>query len=118
MKRFALALVAIFALQVSVRSVGAAEAPKECTLCTGAAGLQSAPTQVGVPLLVRTTQDELATTAAAIDALTPEPRKKVTLVVDYRLSADREALADVEEHTKAIIDWARLHGPFDAIGIS
>ncbi|MCU1227596.1 MAG: hypothetical protein JWO97_480 [Acidobacteria bacterium] len=118
MKRFALALAALCLLQVCVLSVGAAETPKECTLCVGAAGLPASTTAVAVPLFVRTSQDELPTVATSIDALTPAQRKLITLVVDYRVGQDHEPLAEVEEHTKAIVEWARLHGPFDAIGVA
>jgi hypothetical protein len=111
-------LFAAIVLQFVVLSSFAADPPKECTLCVGAAGLPSAASPAAVPLLVRTSQDDLIATATAIDALTPAQRRMMTLIVDYRLSSDREPLADVEEHTKAIIEWARLHGPFDAIGIS
>jgi len=111
-------LLLAVALCLSAFTSFAAEPPKECTLCVGAAGLPAAATPARVPLLVRTTQDDFATTATSLDALTPEQRRMVTLIVDYRLSPDREALGEVEEHTKTIIEWARLHGPFDAIGVA
>src|SRR3954467_15886490 len=118
MKRFTLTLAALCLLQVCVLSVGAAETPKECTLCVGAAGLPASATAVAVPLFVRTSQDDLPTVATSIDALTPAQRNLITLVVAYRVGQDHEPLAEVEEHTKAIVEWARLHGPFDAIGVA
>src|SRR5207244_800477 len=63
-------------------------------------------------------QDDLNTIATSLDTLAPEQRRMITLIVDYHLSADRQPLGEVEDHTKAIIEWARLHGPFDAVGVS
>jgi hypothetical protein len=114
MKRFVLAVLA--SLQVFVLT--AAETPKECTLCVGVAAVPATPTTVVVPLLVRISENDFATASASIDALSPAQRRATTLLVTYDIDRDREALADVETHTKAIIEWARLHGPFDAIGIA
>src|ERR1700756_5343603 len=114
MKRIALLL----ALQVSVLSLAAAEPPKECALCAGAVSdLRIAPA-APVPLLVRLRQDDLAAAGTALDAIAPAARAKMTLVVEYAVDPATDPMADVETHTQAIVDWARQHGPFEALGIA
>ena len=96
----------------------AADAPKECTLCVGAVtDLATAPA-TPVPLVARIRQDDLTAAGAALDAMTPETRAKMAIVVGYTVDASKDPLLDIEGHTKAIIDWARAHGPFDALGIA
>ncbi|HEX8152755.1 MAG TPA: hypothetical protein VF698_06515, partial [Thermoanaerobaculia bacterium] len=104
-------------LQVLVLSAVAAEPARECTLCAGAVSDLAAPPPVTVPLLVEVRQDDLATAAARLDALSPEQRKKVALIVSYAVNRDSDALLDVEQHTKSIVEWARIRGPFDALGV-
>jgi hypothetical protein len=98
MRKLAFALVLL--LQILALSAVAAE---ECTFCVGLATTEAAP----VLTLARVNVADLATFAPA------EPRN-VSLVVEYN-AAD---LAEVETQTKAIIDWARAHGPFDSLGVS
>ena len=106
MKKAAIVLVL---LQFLVLSVRAAE-PKECSFCAGAvAALPASP----IPLLKEVTLDD----AAAIDAMTPAQRAKTVVLIRYALDNGKEPLANVEEKTKAIIEWARARGPFDAIGV-
>ncbi|HSY47556.1 MAG TPA: hypothetical protein VLC46_01970 [Thermoanaerobaculia bacterium] len=113
MKRIALLL----ALQVSVLSLAAAEPPKECALCAGAVSdLQVAPA-TPVPLLINLKQDDFAATGTILDAMPPAVRAKMTFVVSYAVDPQKDPIAEVETHTQAIIDWARQHGPFDALGI-
>ena len=114
MKRIALLL----ALQVSVLSLAAAEPPKECALCAGAVSdLQVAPA-TPVPLLIRLKQDDFATAGTPLDSMPPPVRAKMTIVVSYAVDRERDPMAEVEAHTQAIIDWARQHGPFEALGIA
>src|SRR4051794_16233281 len=114
MKRIAFLL----ALQVSVLSLAAAEPPKECALCAGAVSdLQVAPA-TAVPLLVRLRQDDFATAGTALDAMSPAARAKMTIVIGYAVDPAKDPTAEVETHTAAIIDWARQHGPFEALGIA
>jgi hypothetical protein len=114
MKRIALLL----ALQVFVLPLIAAETPKECALCAGAVSdLQVAPA-TPVPLLVQLRQDDLATAGTALDAMPPAVRAKISIIVSYAVEQGTDPMAGVETHTQAIIDWARQHGPFDALGIS
>jgi hypothetical protein len=98
MRKLAFALVAL--LQILALTAFAAD---ECTLCVGLATTEPA----GVLTLARVGIADLATFAPA------EPRN-VSVVVEYT-AAD---LAEVEQQTKTIIDWARAHGPFDSLGVS
>jgi hypothetical protein len=114
MKRIALLL----ALQVSVLSLAAAEPPKDCALCAGAVSdLQVVPA-TPVPLLVRLRQDDFATAGTALDAMPPAVRAKMSIVVSYAVGREKDPMAEVEAHTQSIVEWARQHGPFDALGIA
>ncbi|HSP34563.1 MAG TPA: hypothetical protein VLU46_09640, partial [Thermoanaerobaculia bacterium] len=94
-------------------SAVAADTPKQCSMCVGSVSDLSAPPAETIPLLVETTADDFATTSSKIDALSSEQRKQTTVVIRY--SADR--IDDVESKTSAIVEWAKLHGPFDAIAL-
>ena len=107
--------IVVISLQFLVLSLLAADAPKECTLCVGATADLAAPPSAVIPLVLQIQQSDLATTA--VDTLSPEQRKKVTLIVGYSVDRDKDALLDVETHTKSIVEWARLHGPFEALGV-
>ena len=39
------------------------------------------------------------------------------MIVGYSVDRDKDPLLDVETHTKTTIEWARLHGPFEGIGV-
>jgi hypothetical protein len=110
MKKAAIVLVL---LQVSVLSARAAET-KECSFCAGAAiDMKAAPPAAPVSMLAEINFNELA----LVDALTPAQRAKTALLIRYELEKEKPPLTSVEERTKAIVEWARTHGPFDAIGI-
>src|SRR5450432_3837278 len=111
MKRFAL----LFVILVSALSALGADAPKECTICVGAVADLSAPPAAPIPLLVETTINDLATIAPQIDALSPEQRKNTAVVIRYSIEEGKDPLLDVESKTAAIVEWARLHGPFDSL---
>ena len=118
MKRIARLLALHVALQFSVLPLAAAEPPRDCALCAGAVSdLQVVPT-APVPLLVRIRQDDFATAGATLDAMPPAVRAKMTVVLGYAVDPGRDPMADVETHTQSIVDWARLHGPFEALGIA
>ena len=113
MKRFALLL----AILIIASAAYAADAPKECTLCVGAVADFTAtvtPTET-IPLLIETSLDDLPAIAQKIDALTAEQRKNSTVVVRYSLEQGKDPLLDVESKTAAIVEWARLHGPFEML---
>ena len=103
-------------LQFSVLALLAAETPKECALCVGAAADLTPPPAAVLPLLLQVSENDLATTQ--IDAFSPAQRAKVTVLVSYSIDKDKDPLLDAETHTKNIIEWARLHGPFEGIGVS
>jgi hypothetical protein len=114
MKRIAFLL----ALQVLVLPLASAEPPKECALCAGAVSdLQIVPT-TPVPLLVSLNQNDLAAAGTALDAMPAAVRAKMTVVVTYAVDPANDPMADVETHTQGIIEWARQHGPFEAMGVS
>ena len=110
-----LAIIA-FTLQVSVLSLSAADAPKECTLCVGATADLSAPPPAVIPLILQVREGDLPTTA--VDALSPAQRARLTLTVSYSVDRDKDPMTDVETHTQNIVEWARLHGPFEALGVA
>jgi hypothetical protein len=110
-------LVLLIAIQMIAMSVVAADKPNQCTLCVGAVSdLTSAPA-APIPLLVETSLDDLPTISQKIDALTPEQRKTIALVVRYSIDEGKDPLLDVESKTTTIVEWAKLHGPFDTLGI-
>src|SRR5207244_3997637 len=114
MKRIAFPLV----VQLLAVSLFAAEAPKECNLCVGAVTDLKVVPATPVPLVAAIRQDDLDAAGAALDAMAPAARAHVALVIGYSVDKDKDPLLDIEAHTKTIIDWARLHGPLDAIGIA
>jgi hypothetical protein len=115
MKKVAIAVVA---LQFLVLSLFAAETPKECMLCVGAAADPAAPPATPIPLVMQIRQEDFPNIVASIDALSPDQRKKLTITVQYTVAGEKDPLLQVEEHTTAIVDWARLHGPFEGIGVA
>src|SRR5205085_3445289 len=94
----------------------AADAPKECSLCVGAVANLSLPPATVIPLVLQMRESDLATTP--IDTLSAEHRAKLTLTVSYAIDPGKDPLTDVETHTKTIVDWARLHGPLEALGVA
>ena len=111
-----IAIVAV-CLQICVLSLFAADAPKECSLCVGATANLAAPPATVIPLVLQVHESDLATTA--VDTLSPEQRSKLTLTISYSVDKDsKDPMSDVETHTKNIIEWARLHGPFEGIGVA
>src|SRR6266536_5033825 len=109
--------IVIICLQICVLSLFAADAPKECSLCVGATADLAAPPTAVIPLLLQVREPDLAT--LAIDALSPEQRSKLTLMVAYSIDpTSKNPMTDVETHTQNIIQWARLHGPFEGLGVA
>jgi hypothetical protein len=110
MKRmFLVVLASLFAV-----SLVAADAPKECMLCVGAVTDLTAIPATPVPLVARFRLDDLTAAGTALGAMTPAARAKTALVISYSATS----LDDIEARTKTIIDWARQHGPFDALGVA
>jgi hypothetical protein len=107
--------IAVLSLQFCVLPLFAADAPKECNLCVGATADVAAPPAAVIPLVLQVRESDLATTG--IDALSPEQRARLTLTVTYSIES-QDPMTEVETHTKNIVEWARLHGPFEALGAS
>jgi len=119
MKRLAfLVSVLPFLILSSVQPLRAAETAKECSLCVGAVSDLTTVSATPVPLLVSLREDQLAAAGPALDALSPEQRRKTTLLVSYVFDKSADPLQEVEKHTTAIIDWARTRGPFQSFGVS
>ena len=116
MKRIATLFVV---LQCLAAAVFAADVPHDCRLCAGAVADVSTPAPAAIiPLLLRVRQDDLATASTWIDTLSSEQRAKTTVIVSYAVDKNKDPLLEVEEHTKSIVEWARLHGRFEALGVS
>jgi len=104
-------------LQVFLPSLSAAEVPKACTLCVGAlAEPGAAPPATVIPLLIQLREADLP--AISIDSFSPEQRARLTVIVGYGADRTKDPLLEVEAHTKAIVDWAQQHGPFEALGVA
>jgi hypothetical protein len=114
MKRIAFLL----ALQVFVLPLATADAPKECALCAGAVSdLQVVPS-TPVPLLVRLNQNDFASAGTALDAMPAAVRARMSVIISYAVDRATDPMGDVETHTQSIVEWARLHGPFESLGVS
>lgn len=100
MKKLALILL----LQVLILPAAMAA---DCTLCVGVVG----PEAAGVYRFARVAEADL-------EAFAPADPSNLTVLVEYSLVADQDPIAQVEEHTKAILDWARARGPFDSLGVA
>src|SRR5712692_6318985 len=106
------------ALQFVVLSLFAADTTRECSLCVGAVTDLTVVPATPVPLLAQIQQDDFATAGAALDAMPLSVRAHTTIVVGYSIDRDKDPLLEVESHTRTIVEWARLHGPIDGIGIA
>ena len=107
--------IIFLSLQILVLSLFAAETPKECTLCVGATADLAAPPAAVIPLVLQIRESDLST--VPVDSFSPEQRSKLTITVAYTVDRQKDPLLDVEAHTKSIVEWARLHGPFEALGV-
>ena len=115
MKWFAILLFAVLTL---VPALSGADAPRECSLCAGAVSdLKSIPA-TPVPLLTTVAFDDLAASGAAIDVFPTASRARMTVIISTPVAGAADPLATLEAQTRAIVEWARLHGPFEALGIS
>lgn len=111
-------VITLAVLQIFVLSVfGAGQKPTECSFCTGAVTRLEASPKALIPLLAQLSEDELPAMTPLFAAVSPEQRAKMTVVVRYAFAGDQDPLMQVEAHTKSIVDWARLQGPFEAIGV-
>jgi hypothetical protein len=115
MKTFALAVL-LFVLPSVLHA-----APAECsTTCGGVVlDLTAPPPPATVPALLETSLRELPRVQPRLEAMSPEARGRLTVVVTVDLEArGANALDEVEGAVGAIIVWARAAGPFAALGIA
>src|SRR5258708_3688180 len=115
MKRIALVTFLIL-LQIPVLSLLAAEPAKECSLGAGVIDRGGPPATI-VPDIEEVALDGLLQFAPRIDLFTPEQRRQTTVIFSYSVDPSRDQLLQVEDATKTIVEWARVHGPFDALAI-
>jgi hypothetical protein len=113
MKRIALVTIL---LQIPVLALLAAEPAKECSLCVGVVESVQAPAAV-LPDLERASVDQLPQLAGRVDQFTPDQRRQTTIIFTYSVDPSHDQLLQVEEATKTIVDWAKTHGPFDALAV-
>jgi len=104
-------------LQFLVLPLFAADPPKECTLCVGVV-LPAAPPATPLPIVEVAMVDGLAQTGERIDRYSPAQRRQTLVVFTYPVDTARDPLTQVEAQTKTIVDWAKLHGPFDALALN
>ncbi len=113
MKRIALHALL---LQVLVLPLIAAQPAKECNLCAGV----MAPAQLtaaAVPDIEQTALDGLPQLGARVDTFPPAQRRQTLVIFTYPVDPSRDQLLQVEEATKTIVEWAKVHGPFDSLAI-
>ncbi|HVS33415.1 MAG TPA: hypothetical protein VMS98_18405 [Thermoanaerobaculia bacterium] len=111
-------LALFLALQILALPVLAAEEPaKECSLCVGAVVAAGTPLTAVVPVLIPVGYDDLAATAAVLGHLTADQRRRTVLVVDLAL-VGTDALSEAEEKAKNLVEWGRLHGPFETLALT
>jgi hypothetical protein len=119
MKKIALVL----ALQILVLPLVAAEGKTEikateCALCAGVIA-PAAPPAAPIPVIESASIDELTALAERVDRWTPAQRKQALIVFTFTTDpAAGDPLLQVETHTKSLVEWARLHGPFDALAVN
>lgn len=114
MKRFTFLLTLLI-----LSFTGAAiAAPSECTICVGAVAELPVTQATAVPLLISTSENDMAAAGAAVSSLTSEQRRQSVVIVSFSVAENGDALTNVEQKTRNIVEWARIHGPFDTLGIS
>ncbi len=114
MNRFAILL----AIQVFLFTAVANAASTECTICVGAVAELPVAQPTPVPLLISISENDFAAAGAALDAMTPEQRKKSVVIVSFAVAEGGDALTTVEQKTRNVVEWARLHGPFDTLAVA
>jgi hypothetical protein len=107
----------LFAAVIIALPLFGAETPKECGLCVGAVSPLPVSGQEVIPILVRISNDDFATAGPQLDALSIEQRKKMTVVVSLTVEG-ADPLTGAETKARSLVEWARLHGPFDSLGLA
>ena len=105
--------VAILILSLQFLILGAAHAAtKECTLCVGVEVYGDFVAAGNVPQYVA----DYRQLGPSMSEMHPEQRKHLMLVAPMNFDPSSDALAQVDNQTKTLADWAARHGPFYAFG--
>jgi hypothetical protein len=114
MKRLACAIVA---LQIIALSTHAAEEKFPCaSLCVGAVAMPDSALQAPAPLLITVSDRDFAAAGISVAGLTPEQKKQTVVVIEASFDGG-DALTAAEQKAATIIEWARIHGPFDTLAL-
>ncbi len=113
MKRLPLLVAAL----ILALPLAAADPPRECSVCVGAAATLPFSSAEAVPVVVNVGEEAFATAGADLDAMSIEQRKKTTVLVSLALEGG-DPLTAAEQKARILVDWARLHGPFDTLGVT
>src|SRR5688572_6556873 len=114
MKRLASALIA---LQLIALSAHAAEEKAPCaSLCVGAVVTPDSPVQAIAPLLITVSDRDFAAAGSAIANFTPEQKRQAVVVVETTIEGS-DRLTSAETKARNIVEWARVHGPFDTLAL-
>ena len=105
---------ALLALQLIAFPLLAANEVPSCTLCVGIASPEVLPAATPVPQLIRTTEGEFGTSAAA--TMPQASREKAIVVVSATIGGD-EPLTDADRAARAIVESARQFGPFNTLAL-
>jgi hypothetical protein len=106
--------VLLFLLQflVLTAAVQAAEAPKKCTLCVGAA-IRADQVPLGdAPLYIR----DLRMVGPSLHEVSPHDRARMIALYPIVIDPAKDPLAQIESQTTTIVSWAKNMGPFNAFG--
>jgi hypothetical protein len=99
-------ILLLILLQIPAVMVPAEESQQPYTFRVGVTD----PQALRVPVLTFVDIRELAT----FETTTPA---RTTVIVRYALGPEADPLLEVERETKAIIEWAAVRGPFEALGV-
>ena len=113
MKRLALTALAVL---LAASTLHAAEEAR-CSLCVGSVADPALAPSTGVPLLVRATAARMADATATVASLSAGQRRRTTVIVRSEPVAASDQRLDVERRVAEIVEWGRVHGPFEAIGL-
>ena len=113
MKRLAM----VIAFQMFALSASATEQTACPALCVGAVLTPPATSSTVAPLLVELSDSDLSAAGMALATLSAEQKKQTVVAIETTIEG-ADALTAAEERARTIVEWARLHGPFDAIALS
>lgn len=109
-------LAVFFAIQILAVSFAVADPPKECTLCVGVVTALPVEQAQPVPTLVRVSDFAFGDAAGSIATMPIEQRKKMVVVVTATIEGT-DPLTAADQKAARIVEWGRLHGPFDSLAL-